>query len=181
MTLVTVWSHFGVQEKKNSHASTFSPSIHHVVMGLDAMISLFLMLNFKSDFSLFSSTLIKNLFSSSSLFAIRMVSSVYPRLLIFSQQSWFQLVIHPASAFYMISSVYRLNKQGDNIQPWRTLFPIWNQLIFPRPVPTVASWPVYKFLRRQVRWSGIPISWRIFHSLLWSTHSKALGWSIKQK
>ena len=32
----------------------------------------------------------------------------------------------------------------------------------------------YIFLRRQVRWSGIPISWRIFHSLLWSTQSKAL-------
>ena len=30
----------------------------------------------------------------------------------------------------------------------------------------VASWPAYKFLRRQVRWSGIPISLRIFHSLL---------------
>ena len=32
----------------------------------------------------------------------------------------------------------------------------------------------YRFLRRQVRWSGIPISFRIFHSLLWSTQSKAL-------
>ena len=30
------------------------------------------------------------------------------------------------------------------------------------PVLTVASWPAYRFLRRQVRWSGIPISWRIF-------------------
>ena len=30
------------------------------------------------------------------------------------------------------------------------------------PVPTVASWPAYRFLRRQVRWFGIPISWRIF-------------------
>ena len=29
-------------------------------------------------------------------------------------------------------------------------------------VLTVASWPAYRFLRRQVRWSGIPISWRIF-------------------
>ena len=27
---------------------------------------------------------------------------------------------------------------------------------------TVASWPAYRFLRRQVRWSGIPISFRIF-------------------
>ena len=32
-----------------------------------------------------------------------------------------------------------------------------------------------RFLRRQVRWSGIPISLRIFHSLLWSTQSKALA------
>ena len=37
------------------------------------------------------------------------------------------------------------------------------------PVLTVASWPAYIFLRRQVRWSGIPISLRIFHSSLWST------------
>ena len=34
-------------------------------------------------------------------------------------------------------------------------------------VPTVASWPTYRFLRKQVRWSGIPISEGIFHSLLW--------------
>ena len=31
-----------------------------------------------------------------------------------------------------------------------------------RPVPTVASWPAHRFLRRQVRWSVIPISFRIF-------------------
>ena len=30
------------------------------------------------------------------------------------------------------------------------------------PVLTVASWPAYRFLRRQVRWSGIPICFRIF-------------------
>ena len=30
----------------------------------------------------------------------------------------------------------------------------------------------YRFLRRQVRWSGIPISLRIFHRLLWSIVSK---------
>ena len=29
-------------------------------------------------------------------------------------------------------------------------------------VLTVASWPASRFLRRQVRWSGIPISFRIF-------------------
>ena len=66
-------------------------------------------------------------------------------------------------------SAYKLNKQGDNIQPWWTPFPIWNQSVVPCPVLTVASWPAYTFLKRQVRWSGIPISFRIFHSLLWYT------------
>ena len=62
-----------------------------------------------------------------------------------------------------------------NIQPWRTSFPIWNQSLVPCPVLTVASWSAYRFLKRKVRWSGIPISFRIFHSLLWSTQSKFLG------
>ena len=35
-------------------------------------------------------------------------------------------------------SAYNLNKQGDNIQPWCTPFPIWNQSV-PCPVLTVAS------------------------------------------
>ena len=39
---------------------------------------------------------------------------------------------------------------------------LWNQSVVPCPVPTVASWPAYRFLRRQVRWSAIPISLRIF-------------------
>ena len=38
------------------------------------------------------------------------------------------------------------NKQGDNIQPWHTPFPIWNQSVVPSPVLTVASWPAYRFL-----------------------------------
>ena len=67
------------------------------------------------------------------------------------------------------------------MQPWRTAFPIWNQSVFPCPVITVVSWPPYTFLRRQVMCSGISISFRIVHSLLWSTQSKALALSIKQK
>ena len=68
-------------------------------------------------------------------------------------------------------SPYTLNKQGNNIQPWRTPFPIGNQSVVPCPVLTV-SILAYRFLKRQLRWSGIPISFRIFHSLLWSTQSK---------
>ena len=59
-------------------------------------------------------------------------------------------------------SAYKLNKQSDNIQPWHTHFPIWNQSIVPCPVLTVASWPAHRFLKRQVRRPGVPISWRIF-------------------
>ena len=51
--------------------------------------------------------------------------------------------------------IEKLNKQGDNIQPWHTPFPIWNQSVVPCSVLTVASWLPYRFLRRQVRWYGI--------------------------
>ena len=66
----------------------------------------------------------------------------------------------------MMYSPYKLHKQGDNIQPWRTPFPIWNQSVVPCPVLTVASWPAYGFLKRHVRWSGIPISFRIFQFIV---------------
>ena len=84
-------------------------------------------------------------------------------------------------AFHMMYSDYKLNKQGDNIQPWSTPFPIWNQSVVPCPILTVPSWPAYRFLRRQVRWSGIPISFRIFHSLLWRSFSTVKGFGIVSK
>ena len=37
----------------------------------------------------------------------------------------------------MMYSAYKLNKQGDNIQPWCTPFPIWNQSVVPCPVLTL--------------------------------------------
>ena len=45
-------------------------------------------------------------------------------------------------------------------------FPILNQSVVPCPILIVASWPAYRFLRRQVRWSGIPISLRFFQFVL---------------
>ena len=52
-------------------------------MGLDAMILVFGMVNFKPAFSLSSFAFIEKFFSSSLLSAIRVVSSAYLRLLIF--------------------------------------------------------------------------------------------------
>ena len=68
---------------KSDNISTVSPSISHEVMGPDAITFVFWILSFQPTFSLFSFTFIKRLFSSSSLFAIRVVSSAYLRLLIF--------------------------------------------------------------------------------------------------
>ena len=109
-------------------------------------------------FSLSSFTFIKKLFSSSSLSAIG-----WCRLHIWGYWYFSPAVLIPAftsssPAFLMMYTAYKLNKQGDNIQPWPAPFLIWNQSVVPCPVLTVASWPAYKFLRRQVRWSGIPIS-----------------------
>ena len=142
----------------------------------NAMISVFWMLSFKPTFSLSYFSFIKRFLISSLLSAIGWCHLCIWGYWYFSQQSWFQLVLHPAQHFtWCTLHINKLNKQGDNIQPWRTPFPIWNQSIVPRPVLTVASWPAYRFLKRQVRWSGIPFSFRIFHSLLRSTQSKALA------
>ena len=129
-------------------------------MGPDAIILVFWMLNFKPTFSC-SFIFIKRLLSSS-LSAIRVVSSAYLRLLIFLPAILIPACASSSPAFHVMYSAYKLNKQGDNTQPWHTPFPIWNQSV-PCPVLTVASWPAYILLRRQVRWSGIPISLKIFH------------------
>ena len=135
-------------------------------MGPDAMILVFRMLNFRQTFSLSSFTFIKRLFSSSLLSAIRVVSSAYLRLLICLPAILIPACASSSPAFLMMYSAYKLNKQGDNIQPWCTTFPIWNQSVVPCLVLTVAFWPTCRFLRRQVRWSGIPISFRIFHKFV---------------
>ena len=154
---------------KSVTVSIVSLSIYHEVMGPDARILVFWMLSFKPAFSLSSFTFIKRFFSSSSFSAIRLVSFAYLWLLIFLPAILIPACASSYLAFLMVYSAYMLNKQGDNVQPWCTPFLILNQSIVPCLVLTVASWPAYTSLRRQVRWSGIPISWGIFHSFLWST------------
>ena len=112
------------------------------------------MFGFKSAFSLSSFTFIKRLFSSSSLSAIGWCH-LHIWLLIFLQAILISACASSILAFCMMYSAYKLNKQVDNVQPWCTPFPTWNQSIVPCPVLTVSSWPAYRFLRRQVRWSGI--------------------------
>ena len=113
-----------------------------------------------------SFTFIKRLLSSSSLSAIRVVSSAYLRLLIFLPAILTPACASSSWAFLVMYSAYKLNKQGDNIQPWCTPFPIWNWSVVSCPVLTAASWSPHRFLWRQVTWSRILISWRIFQFLV---------------
>ena len=84
----------------------------------------FWMLSFKPAFSR-SSLTFKRLFSSSSLSAIRVVSSAYLRLLIFLLAILIPACDSSRPAF-RICILHMLNKQGDNIQPLCTPFPILN-------------------------------------------------------
>ena len=123
--------------------SFFTPSICHEVMGLDAMVFIFWILTFKPVFwmlsfkptvSLSSFTFVKRLFSSSSFSSIRVMSSAYLRLLIFLPAIYILACDSSSPTFPMMYFAYKLNKQGNNIQPWCTPFPILNQSIMPCPV-----------------------------------------------
>ena len=80
--------------------------------------------------------------------------------------------------FHVMYSAYKLNNQGDHVQPWPS---------FPNFEPVrcsmssfVASWPIYRFHRRQVRWAGILITLIIFQFVV--THTvNGLSQSMKQK
>ena len=172
MAICTIHSDFRTQEQETYHCLHLFP-FYLPWSDRTGCHDLSLIWSFKPAFSLSSFTLIKRLFSSSSFSAIRVVQSTYLRLLTFLLAVLIPACNSSSSAFPMMFSAYKLNKQGDNKQPCRTPFSILNQSV-PYRILTVASWPAYRFLGRQVIWSGIPISLRIFHSLLWSTQSKAL-------
>ena len=103
-----------LRKRKSGTVSTFFPSICHQLMGLDAMILVFCILNFKLDFPFSFFTLIKRLFSSSLLSGITVVSPEYLRLL------FLPAILIPAYdssslAFHMMYSAYKLNKQNGNV------------------------------------------------------------------
>ena len=146
MAAVTICSDFGAPQNKVSHYLYCLPIYFPWGDGTRCHDLSFL-LSFKPTFSLSSFTFIKRLFSSSSLCAIRMVSSAYLRLLIFLLEILIPACACSSPAFLMMYSAYKLNKQGDNIQAWCTPFPIWNQSVDPYLVLTVPSWPAYDFSR----------------------------------
>ena len=169
MVAITICSDVGAQENKVCHYFHCFPIYLPWSDGTRCHHLHFWMLNFKPTFPLTSFILIKRLFRSSSLHVTKgVVSSAYLRLLIFLPAILISACDSSSPAFCMLYSAYKLNK-------WVTIYSLvrlsqfWTSQIL-----SVASWFVHGFLRKQVRWSDIPISLIIFHSLLWSTQSKAL-------
>ena len=64
------------KKMKSDNIATFSPFICHEVIGLESMVLVSSMLSFKPTFSRCSFTIIKRLFSSFSLSAIKVISEV---------------------------------------------------------------------------------------------------------
>ena len=152
MATFPIHSDFGAQENEVT-VSFFSPSICHEVMGPDAMIFVFWMLSFKPAFSLSSFTFIERCSVPLCFLPLgRHHLHIWGGY--FSQQSWFQLVIHPARHFSWctlhhadsaksrrqlsdlhftsLHSAYKLSKRGDSTHPWHAPFPIVNQLVVSR-------------------------------------------------
>ena len=75
----------------------------------------------------------------------------------FFRQAWLQLVTHPAWHFTWCT--LHISK----ISRWKYTallysIPSFEQSHLQCKVLSVVSWPMYRFLRRQVRWSGVPIT-----------------------
>ena len=121
----------------------FPHQICHELMELDAMIFVLWMMSFNPAFSLSSFTFIKRLLSSSSLSAIRLVSSTYLTLLIFLKPILIPACASSSPAFLRMYSAYKLNNQAENIQPWHTPFPILNQSVVPEHIYTQKVVHVY--------------------------------------
>ena len=112
-------------------------------MGLDALIIVFWMLNFKPAFSLSSFTPIKSLFNSSSISALEWCHVPIWGCWYFSWQSWFQLVIHPVQHF-----------------AWCTLHEkwMWSRSVMPDslwPWTVAHQAPLSMGFSRQENWSGL--------------------------
>ena len=100
---------------KSVTTSNLPLTIPYEMMGLDAMILVFWMWVLSQLFHSFLFMLIKRLFSSSSLYAIRVVSSAYLRLLIFLLAILILACDSSSPEFLTMHSAYKLNKQDDNI------------------------------------------------------------------
>jgi len=129
MAMVTICSDFGAQENKSLCFHCFPIYLLWSDRTRCHDFS-FLNVEFKPGFSLSLFTFIKRQ-SSSLPISIRVVSSAYVRSLIFLQEILILDCASSSPAFLMRYAACKLNKQGGNMHPWGTTFPIWNQSIVP--------------------------------------------------
>ena len=146
MAAVTIHSDFRPQEEICHYFYLSRPSICHEAVGPDAMILVFKIL-FLSR--LFDSSPSPS--SRGSLVLLHFLPFTYLRSLMFLLPILIPACNSSSLAFLMMCSAYRLHKQGNSRQPCHTPFSILSQSVVPYWVLTVASWPAYRFLRRQVR------------------------------
>ena len=95
--------------------------------------SVFWMLGFKPAVSLSSFTIIKRLFSSSSLSAIRVVSSAYLRLLIFLPAILIPACVSHSSAFHMMYSAQEASWQTKPVEVMEfqlSYFKSWKMILW---------------------------------------------------
>ena len=155
MAVVRISSDFGAQEEEIYHCFHLFPVCLLCSNGARChdlrWFFFFWLFGLKPALSLPSFTLINRLFSSSLLSAIRVVSAAYLRLLKFLPPVLIPACNSPSPTFLMMCLAYRWSKQGDSRQPCCIPFLILNQSVVPYWVQSVASWPAYRFLRRQVR------------------------------
>ena len=163
------------RKRKSVITSTFPPSICYAVMGVDAMILIFLIFSLKPALSLSFFNLIKRLFSSSLLPAIRVVSSAYLRLLMFLPPILIPACNSSHPAFL------RLNK------------PRWQQtalsysFLNPEPIScSIQGSNCCFFTHIQVSQETGKMVWyshlsKSFPQFAWSTQPKTLAQSMKQR
>ena len=120
MAVVTICSDFGAPPNKVCHCFHCFPIYLPWIMRPDAMILVFWMLSFKSALFFFSFTF-KRLFSSSLLSAIRVVSSAYPRLLIFLLAILIHLIKIPLYIYSGTTEYKKMNRERLKKQCWKWL------------------------------------------------------------
>ena len=131
MAAVTICTDFGAQENKVCHCFLCFPIYLPWNDGTGYHDLSFMNVECQASFSISSFPFIKRLFCSSSLSALRVVSSAYLRLLIFLPAILTPACASSSLAFHMMYSALKLNNQGDSIQPWCIPFPIWKQSVVP--------------------------------------------------
>ena len=139
MAAINICSDFGAQENKVCHCFHCFPIYLPWSYGTRCHNLRFLNVEFQANFFTLLFHFHQEVLWFFSLSAIRVVSSAYMRLLIFHPGILITACASSSPGFFNMYSAYKLNKHGDNIQPWCTPFLIWNQSVVPCPVLTVAS------------------------------------------